>query len=61
MWKDNRPVLLISTHAIPIGFPCMPVDMVPRRHGAIREKVPTSLVLLEYTTFMRGVDVADQL
>jgi hypothetical protein len=61
MWKDKRPVLLISTHAIPIGFPCMPVDTVPRKHGAIREKVPTSPVLLEYTTFMRGVDVADQL
>jgi hypothetical protein len=54
-------VLLISIHAIPIGFPCMPVDMVPLRHGAIREKIPTSPVLLEYTTFMKEVDVADQL
>ena len=61
MWKDKRPILLISIHANPIGFPCMPCDEVPYRNGAIREKIPTSLVLLEYTTYMRGVDVADQL
>jgi hypothetical protein len=61
MWKDKRPVLLISTHANPIGFPCMPHDEVPRRNGPVREKIPTSPMLIEYTTFMRGVDVADQL
>jgi hypothetical protein len=57
MWKDKCPVLLISTHALPIGFPCVPVDKVPRRNGTIREMVLTSPMLLEYTTFMRGVDV----
>jgi hypothetical protein len=61
MWKDKRPVLLLSIHAIPIGFPCVPIAKVPRRNGAVRDKIPTSPVLLEYTTFMRGVDVADQL
>jgi hypothetical protein len=61
MWKDKRPVLLLSTHAIPIGFPCVPMAEVPRRNGAVKDKIPTSPVLLEYTTFMRGVDVADQL
>jgi hypothetical protein len=61
MWKDKCPVFLISTHANPIGFPCMPRDEVPRRNGAVRENIPTSPMLLEYTTFMRGVDVADQL
>jgi hypothetical protein len=61
MWKDKCPVLLISSHAIPIGFLCKPVNTVPRRHGAIREDIPTSPMLVEYTTFMRGVDVADQL
>jgi hypothetical protein len=61
MWKDKCPVLLISTHALPIGFPCMRVDKVPRRNGAVREMVLTSPMLLEYTTFMRGVDVADQI
>jgi hypothetical protein len=61
MWKDKRLVLLISTYTIPIDFPCMPRDEVPRRNGAIREKIPTSPMLLEYTTFMRGIDVAYQL
>jgi hypothetical protein len=32
MWKDKRPVLLISTHARPIQAPCEnPVVIVPRR------------------------------
>jgi hypothetical protein len=61
MWKDKCPVLLISTHAIPIGFPCMPVDTVPRKHGAVRDDVQTSPIFVEYTTFMRGVDIANQL
>ena len=61
MWKDKCPVLLISTHAIRIGYPCMPIDEVPRRNGAIWEQVATSPVLKEYTKFMRGVDVANQL
>jgi hypothetical protein len=38
MWKDKCLVLLISTQAIPIGFPYMLVDTVPRKHGAVREK-----------------------
>jgi hypothetical protein len=61
LWKDKKPVLLLSTHAIPIGYPCMPVPIVPRRNGAEQENIMTSLVHLEYTTHMRGVDVADQL
>jgi hypothetical protein len=61
MWKDKCPVLLISTHANPIGFPYMPCDEVPHWNGPVREKIPTSPMLIEYTTFMRGVDVADQL
>jgi hypothetical protein len=61
MWKDKCPVLLLSTGANPIEFPYVPCDEVPRRNGAIREQIPTSPILLEYTTFMRGVEVADQL
>ena len=61
MWKDKCPILLISTHVLLIGFLCVPRDEVPRRNGAVRENIPTSLVLLEYTTFMRSIDVADQL
>jgi hypothetical protein len=55
-------VLLISTHARPIQPPCeRPITTVPRRNGAVRESIQTSPVLHEYTTDMRGVDVADQL
>ena len=32
-----------------------------RRSGVVRHDVPTSPVLLEYTRYMRGVDVTDQL
>jgi hypothetical protein len=39
----------------------MPVNKVPRRNGAVKDMVPTSPMLVEYTTFMRGVDVADQI
>jgi hypothetical protein len=61
MWKDKCLVLLISTHALPICFPCMPVHIVPWRNGAVREIVPMSPMLVDYTTSMRGVDVAYQL
>jgi hypothetical protein len=64
VWKDKRPILLISTHAMPIQFPCIhptSITTVPRRNGVEREIIQTSLVYLEYTTHMRGVDVADQL
>jgi hypothetical protein len=49
------------SHAMPVGFPCVPHDEVPRRNGATRDFIPTSLMLREYTTYMRGVDVTDQL
>jgi hypothetical protein len=61
LWKDKRPVLLLSTHAQPIGFPCQPVDVVPRQNGAIREEIQSSPMHKEYTTYMHGVDVVDQL
>ena len=61
MWKDKCPVLLLSTHATPIWARCEVRNTVPRRCGAIWEEVFTSLVLVEYTKHMRGVDVADQL
>ena len=59
MWKDKCSILLISTHTNPVGFPCVPRDEVPRRNGAVKKNIPTSHVLLKYTTFMRGVDVVD--
>jgi hypothetical protein len=61
LWKDKKPVLLLSTYAIPIGYPCMHVPIVPRRNGVERENIMTSPMHLEYTTHMQGVDVADQL
>jgi hypothetical protein len=62
MWKDKKPVLLISTHAWPIQPPYdRTIVTVPRRNGVVRENIQTSPVLYEYTTDMRGVDVANQL
>jgi hypothetical protein len=39
----------------------MPHAKVPRRNEVVRKKIPTLLMFLEYTTFMRSVDVIDQL
>jgi hypothetical protein len=64
VWKDKRPVHLLSTSTVHVQLPCIApssIATVPRRNGAIREQIQTSPVHLEYTTFMRGVDVADQL
>jgi hypothetical protein len=61
MWKDKYPVLIIFTHAMPIRYPYMPCTTIPHRNRPIRENIPTLSMLLEYTTFMKGVDVADQL
>ena len=48
-------------HAPSIQAACEDRDTVPRRHRAMRNEIFTSPVLLEYTKYMRGVDVADQL
>jgi hypothetical protein len=64
MWKDKKPVLLISTNAVPVQPPCTHPNLlanVPHRNGAVRKAVHTSPIHLEYTTYMRGVDVANQL
>ena len=61
MWKDKCPILLLSTHAPPIRAPYEVRDTVPRRHGAVTNEIFTSPVLLEYTKYIRGVDVAVQL
>jgi hypothetical protein len=61
LWKDKQPVLLLSIHIQPIGFPCQPMDVVPRQNGAIQEEIQSSPMHKEYITYMHGVDVADQL
>jgi len=60
MWMDRKPVLLLSTSALPLLFPCEVVE-VPRRVGRQIYKVKISLVHLEYTTYMWSVDMVDQL
>ena len=61
LWKDRKPVLLLSTHALSIGFPYLLVPTVPKRNDMVRGNIMTSPMHLEYTTHMWGVDVADQL
>ena len=61
IWKDKKPVLLLSTHAIPIDYLCMPLSTVPRRVGTIQKDIMASLMHLEYTTHKRGVDVTNHL
>ncbi len=60
MWKDKKPVCLLSTHARPITLPNETVE-VPRRDGAVCKMVKTSPIHLQYTTYMRGVDRANHL
>jgi hypothetical protein len=36
-------------------------DQVSRMNEVVKRKISTSSMFLEYTTFMRGVDVANQL
>ena len=61
IWKDKKAVLLLSTHAMPVDLPGDSTSTVPRQTRAVRNLIPTSPIHLEYTTYMRGVDVADQL
>jgi hypothetical protein len=60
VWKNKKPILLLSTHTIPVGFSCMLMLMAPRKNGVVRKNIMTSRMHLEYTTHMRGVNVADQ-
>ena len=62
MWKDKKPVLLISTHARPIQSPCGRIIItIPCCNGAVKKKIQTLTILYKYMMDMRGVDVADQL
>jgi hypothetical protein len=61
MWKDMRLAFSYPFMQFPIGLSCMLCNKVPKKNWAIKEKIPTLPMLLEYTTFIRGVDVADYL
>ena len=54
-------VILLSIHALPIDMPKERKSYVPRRNGAIQKLVHTSSMYLKYTTYMKEVDVANQL
>jgi hypothetical protein len=59
LWKNKKPVLFLSIHAILIGYPCMPVLTVHRRNGTKWEDIMASPMHLKYIIHMRNVDVAD--
>ena len=51
MWKYKCPVLFLTTQALPIGLPSLyPPPKVPSRSGAVQHQIPTSSILVEYTT-----------
>lgn len=57
LWKVKIPVLLLSTHAPSICHPAMRLPMVPQKNGAEQDRIPTSPMHMEYTIYMRHVDV----
>ena len=62
MWKDKKLVLLISTHASPTELAAIQFHVwVPCCDGEAWNNIISSLVHHKYTTYMRGVDVANQL
>lgn len=60
VWMDKKSVLMASTSAPPIA-PLGASTTVPRFVGTLHINNPTSPIHLEYTTYMRGVDVGDEL
>lgn len=59
-WMDKKPIHLLFTHMALIAS-IGEVVVVPQGKGAERILVNISHVHLEYTTFMRGVDMVYQL
>lgn len=58
--KRKKSIAFTSIHQKLLAFPCK-VIMVPCQLGALRISIPTTPIHLEYTMFMRSVDVVDQL
>ena len=56
-WMDKKPVLMFSTCQPPISANGEKV-FVPQRVGNAKEMVETNSIHLEYTKWMRGVEVA---
>ena len=61
VWVDKKPVILMSTVAPPIHGPGEECPTVERRVGHVRTAVKTSPMHHQYTSYIWGVDVADQL
>jgi hypothetical protein len=61
VWVDKKPVFVMSTVAPPIHGTWNECPVVERRVGHVRKAVETSPMHYQYTRYMRGVDVADQL
>jgi hypothetical protein len=60
-WKNKNLVYLLSCYANLVVLEGEGTPTISHGNGGIRESIPTSLLHLEYTTYMRGVDVANQL
>jgi hypothetical protein len=56
VWIDSKPVWLLSTALDPIDPTCVAPRWVKRE----RLDFPTSPILLQYQSNMRGIDVVDQ-
>ena len=61
LWKDKCQVLPLSMHATLVVSLQGLLPIVPRCHRAVLDAITMSPVLVEYTTHMRGVDIADHL
>ena len=62
MSKDKCLLLLSSTHVLPLGLLSLhPPPKVLHKSGAVHHQIPTSPIVVKYTTYMCGVDVVDQL
>ena len=61
VWVDKKPVLVISTVALSIPGVGEECPVVEQRVRHLRNAVETSSMHFQYTTFMQGVHVADQL
>ena len=61
VWVDKKSVIVMSRVAPPIHGPGEECPTVNRRVGHVRTAVKTSPMHHQYTSYIWGVDVADQL
>ena len=61
VWKDKKSVLLYFTRTKLLPSEGEEIPIVPRKNGVERPNIKTSPIHLEYTTNMRGVDLANHI